>query len=209
MEKRYIKETYQFQSEIQKSKFIACAYPLAQKEDVKRILQEVRELFPKATYYCYAMIYDEYAKSNDDGEPSSTAGKPIMERLLKKNINHILVVVVRYFGGIKLGASGLIRAYGDACQRVIEKASLYCLELRYVSDFFVDYKDNDIFYYDLQRKKIDIENISYEEKVQYTLLLKPEEYNEIIDRFQNRIEYKVLNEKMVFVKNNKEDDNDK
>ena len=80
-------------------------------DDINSIINEIKEKHPKATHYCYAFIYDDIKRSSDDNEPSGTAGQPILNVLEKEELNHVLAVVVRYFGGIKLGAGGLIRAY--------------------------------------------------------------------------------------------------
>ena len=85
---------------INKSEFISIIYPLKDKNDVKDILIQVKKEYPKANHYCYGYVYDLINKSNDDGEPSSTAGKPILEMILKHQLNRALIVVVRlvYYG---------------------------------------------------------------------------------------------------------------
>ena len=95
---------------IKNSKFI-CYLIKIDSSNINSLLDEIKNIHPKATHYCYGYIYDEVKKSSDDGEPGGTAGLPILNVLEKENLNHILAVVVRYFGGIKLGAGGLVRAY--------------------------------------------------------------------------------------------------
>lgn len=108
------------------SKFIGYAYPLANEEEVKQYIAELRELHPKARHYCWAYRLSPdrtVFRVNDDGEPSGSAGKPILNTLLSNNLTNILVVVVRYFGGTLLGVPGLINAYKQATQEAIHEAT--------------------------------------------------------------------------------------
>ena len=107
--------------EIKKSKFIAYAFNISSKEEVDEILIELKKEHRKARHLPYAYKFDNNIKKSDDKEPSNTAGGPILNIIEKNNINNILIVVIRYFGGIKLGAGGLIRAYGAAAKEVINK----------------------------------------------------------------------------------------
>lgn len=97
--------------EIKKSKFYGYYYEVDNVEEVNNILKEIKKEHKKARHVCYGYKIDNLVKRTDDGEPSGTAGIPIFTIIEKKNLNHILIVVVRYFGGIKLGAGGLFRAY--------------------------------------------------------------------------------------------------
>lgn len=105
------------------SKFIARAFPIFNEEDVKPILDELRKEYYDARHHCYAYILnpDKSAyRTNDDGEPSGSAGKPIYGQLLSHDLTNILVVVIRYFGGTKLGIPGLINAYKSATKDAID-----------------------------------------------------------------------------------------
>lgn len=106
--------------EIQKSKFITVLYPIHNIEEVKEALLEAKKEFPNATHYCYAYILDQNERCSDDGEPSKTAGMPMLNVLKMQDYQHILAIVVRYFGGIKLGAGGLVRAYTKAVTTALE-----------------------------------------------------------------------------------------
>ena len=109
------------------SKFLAFAYPVETEDEVKRILTDVRKEYFDARHHCYAWrlgLSGEPYRMNDDGEPSSTAGRPIHGQLLSHELSDILVVVVRYFGGTKLGVPGLIRAYKTATQDAIANAQI-------------------------------------------------------------------------------------
>lgn len=104
------------------SKFIALAVPVKTEDEIKLVLEELRKEYYDARHHCYAYILgpDKSAwRANDDGEPSGTAGKPIHGQLLSFDLTNVLIVVVRYFGGTKLGVSGLINAYKTAAREAI------------------------------------------------------------------------------------------
>ena len=109
------------------SKFIAIARPVYTEDEIKVIVEDLRKEYYDARHHCYAYILGakgEKWRVNDDGEPSGTAGKPIHGQLLSFNITNVLVVVVRYFGGTKLGVSGLINAYKSAAQDALQNAKI-------------------------------------------------------------------------------------
>lgn len=111
------------------SKFLAFAYPVTSEEEVKGILDGLRKEYFDARHHCYAYrigVEGEKWRINDDGEPSSTAGKPIFGQLLSYGLSDILIVVVRYFGGIKLGVPGLILAYRSAAADAIANGTIIC-----------------------------------------------------------------------------------
>lgn len=126
------------------SKFLVYAYPVASEEEVKMHLEALRKEYFDATHHCYAYrigAEGEQFRANDDGEPSGTAGKPILGQLLSAQLTNCLVVVVRYFGGTKLGVSGLIQAYKEstaeviAASKIIEKTvdTLFEVQFPYIS----------------------------------------------------------------------------
>ncbi|MCV6604888.1 MAG: YigZ family protein [Porticoccaceae bacterium] len=128
--------------EVKKSRFIASATAAAERSEAMAFLQQVRSKYPDAGHHCWAYLLGNPATAtsaamNDDGEPSGTAGKPILNVLQHKGVGNVVVVVSRYFGGVKLGAGGLVRAYSTAAQqvmdtlplqthRVMESKILYC-----------------------------------------------------------------------------------
>ena len=112
-----------FELIINKSRFIAYKLELSSLEDVKLFLEKLRKEHKKANHVCYAYVYSKETvneKCSDDGEPGGTAGYPILNVIKKKNLTNTLVAVVRYFGGIKLGAGGLTRAYTKATAEVLK-----------------------------------------------------------------------------------------
>ena len=107
------------------SKFIALAYPTSTEEEIKEILASLRKEYHDARHHCYGYVLGfngESWRANDDGEPSSTAGKPIHGQIVSRNLTNVLVVVIRYFGGTKLGVSGLINAYKTAASEALDNA---------------------------------------------------------------------------------------
>lgn len=111
---------------IKKSRFLAFAFPCARREDAMHCLQQLKQRYPDARHHCWAYVIGHpenaaNAAANDDGEPSGTAGKPILNVIQHKAIGDLMLVVVRYFGGVKLGAGGLVRAYSQAADRVLQQ----------------------------------------------------------------------------------------
>ena len=108
--------------EIRKSRFIAHAIPVADRDAAMAELRRLREENPTATHVCWALLAGGQSGMSDDGEPSGTAGRPILEVLRHHDLDGVLAAVVRYYGGVKLGAGGLVRAYTDAIARVLQDA---------------------------------------------------------------------------------------
>ena len=108
---------------INKSRFITWLRPVSHRDDAMAVVEQARALYPDASHHCYAYLLGNPASAqaamNDDGEPSGTAGKPIFNVIQHKGISDVLVVVTRYFGGVKLGAGGLVRAYAAAAESVL------------------------------------------------------------------------------------------
>lgn len=110
---------------IKHSKFIATAIPVADYDEALAAVADIKRRYADATHNCYAFVADEVGmqcKYSDDGEPSGTAGTPILDVLKRQGLSHVLVVVTRYFGGIKLGANGLVGAYSGAAAGVLDAA---------------------------------------------------------------------------------------
>ena len=119
-----IKENSKYELIVKNSRFITLLYKISSWGDALDNLDKVREEYPDATHYCYGFIADEVERCSDDGEPSGTAGMPILKVLKANNLNYILGIVIRYFGGIKLGAAGLIRAYSKGVANAIKENQL-------------------------------------------------------------------------------------
>lgn len=181
-----IKENTISKYEINKSIFICCLYKINSIDEVKTYLEEAKNNFKDATHYTYAYIIDEARKSSDDGEPGGTAGVPIMEVLLKHELNYVLCIVIRYFGGIKLGTGGLVRAYRKSACIGIDNSTLLNLVDGYKIEITASYEEQknieqliknytfsktytDIVKYELNIKQDDI-NILNSKNVNYKIL---------------------------------------
>ncbi|MBR1385397.1 MAG: YigZ family protein [Bacilli bacterium] len=158
-----IRENVKSEFTINKSIFISELIKVKDVSNVPLILDDIKKKYKDATHYCYAYIIDDYKKSSDDNEPGGTAGVPIMDTLNKKELNYVLCVVIRYFGGIKLGAGGLIRAYRKASSDVINLANLCDLVNGYEVVIEVSYdKQKELDYYlKCDYKKEFQENVRY------------------------------------------------
>jgi uncharacterized YigZ family protein len=151
---------------INKSRFICHLIKINSELDVEDKINELKKEYKDATHYCYAYITGNVKRFNDDKEPSGTAGMPILNVLENNNLNNVLCVVIRYFGGIKLGAGGLVRAYTKAVVKCLEKCTLkemiegYLIEIEfnYNNVKEIDYllKDKNII------KKEFLDNIIYQ-----------------------------------------------
>ena len=154
---------------IKNSKFITQIYKIDTEEKVKEYIELAKEKYPNATHYCYGYILDNIRKESDDGEPSGTAGIPILQVLEKNELNHVLCIVIRYFGKIKLGAGGLLRAYTKSVTTCLEnniieleKGFIVKLTFSYSITKKVDYilKDNIIT------------NKKFDNDIEYTAIIK-------------------------------------
>lgn len=125
------------------SKFIGYAFPVNSQDHFRDILQEVKEQHPSARHHCYAyrlVIPQEYARQNDDGEPSGTAGRPIMSQIESFGIYQAGIIVTRYFGGVLLGTGGLVQAYKAAARLALEQAIIVEKEIVTEQHFLLPYE---------------------------------------------------------------------
>lgn len=194
-----IKEKFEYEFVINKSRFIGIIMPLSSVDEVKDLLKKVSQDYPKATHYCYAYVKDGVNKSNDDGEPSGTAGRPILEVILKRKLNNVLLVVVRYFGGIKLGAGGLLRAYVEGASGVINKSKLYHYQKLKNYLLTIGYNVNEILKRFLEMQNIAIRDIMYQDNIKYLISCPDLNQDEIKDYMQGKIEIEYINEEEVLI----------
>lgn len=141
------------------SKFHAFAFPVSCADDIEQRLSELQKVHPKATHHCYAWRLgtdgDSY-RANDDGEPAGTAGRPILGQIDSFGLTNVLIVVVRYYGGTKLGASGLIAAYKDSAKDALEQANIIEKFIEEELDFQVSYNFLNALLILLAREKVQI-----------------------------------------------------
>ena len=148
-----ITSTFTNEIEIKNSRFICYLIPL-EDTNIDSYLDEIKTTHPKATHYCYAYVFDQEKRTSDDNEPSGTAGQPILNVLEKEELNHILAVVVRYFGGIKLGAGGLVRAYTKSVTETLKYTNTIELVEGYKIQINFTYEEENNISYLLQSSKI-------------------------------------------------------
>ena len=151
---------------INKSRFITYVLKVDNIYDANKKIEELKKEYKDATHCCYAYIIDNDKRFNDDKEPKSTAGMPILNVLENKQLNHCLAVVIRYFGGIKLGAGGLIRAYSSSVSSAINDDDVIEMKKTYLKRIEFDYSNvNNINYilkdYNIKYKEFD-KNVIYE-----------------------------------------------
>ena len=187
-----IKENIINKIEIKNSKFITLLIKIDDNTNINNLLKEIKEKYPKATHYCYGYITENSKKSSDDNEPSNTAGLPILNVLEKEKIMNVIAIVVRYFGGIKLGASGLIRAYSKSIKEALKTTKLIELIPGYEIELSFPYNKQKEIDYTLKDYKII--NKEYLELVIYHILI-PKEKISIIEKYQYNIKKDLLIEK--------------
>lgn len=187
-----------------KSKFICNAYHVESVEEAEEILKKLRKKYHDARHNCFAfrIIKDDISRASDDGEPSGTAGMPILSILNGRNLSNILVVVTRYFGGILLGTGGLVRAYSLAATTAIENAEIVYQTLGLKARFCIDYKDLEEVKYQMKNREIYITEINYNEKIEVTVEGEADKIRKILnDKISERImleHIELLGEKYIY-----------
>jgi len=177
---------------IEKSRFISFAFRCFSKEQANKILDDLHAKYPDATHICYAyIVFDKVMlyKSSDDGEPSGTAGAPILNVLRKKEMQNVFVAVVRYFGGIKLGAGGLTRAYSNTAIAVIDKTVMIKLIEARLYDVSFDYHKTREMEDFFRINKIPICSRYYDDKAYFKVTIKGQEQLDILNANKDKYEY--------------------
>ncbi len=184
-----IKQAHSIENVISKSRFIAYIKPVSTENEAKAFIDEIKTKHKDATHNCSAYTVGpemNIQKANDDGKPSGTAGIPMLEILKKQEIHNVCVVVTRYFGGIKLGAGGLIRAYSGAVRDVIYDIGRVELREAIPVTVTLDYDQTGKFEYELASTTFLLREQFYTDKVSYQIDVVKNEYDAFID-FLNRI----------------------
>ena len=187
---------------IEKSRFITYLNRAECEDDAKNYIQLIKKLHPDATHHCSAFIYganSEYQRSSDDGEPSGTAGVPMLECLKKNNMQDIVAVVVRYFGGIKLGAGGLIRAYSKSVSCALNEATMVEIKMmkEYACEFTYDLIGSLDYYF--TKNNIPVVEKNYDEKVTYLYLSENDITKELMEITKGKISNIYLEELLIEV----------
>jgi len=172
---------------INKSRFICLMYRVSNIDEINSKLDEVKKIYEGANHYCYAYIIGSLEKMSDDGEPSGTAGVPILNVLKKESLQNVLCIVVRYFGGIKLGAGGLVRAYSKACKEglittILDKGYVMEIKFAYNKIRDIEYLIDDSL---IISKNFDITPV-------YKIKIKIDKYNQIIEKLNMISEVNII-----------------
>jgi uncharacterized YigZ family protein len=158
--------------DIKKSRFIGQLYPVYTREEAKKILYDIRKQHPNAVHFCWVLLCDGDSGLDDDGEPSGTAAKPMYNVLVHKNLFNVLAVVIRYWGGIKLGAGGLARAYGQAISDAFLNAKLLPIEVLEELRIAVAFSDESQLRHLCELHNVQIKDAHYSDKAVLHLSMK-------------------------------------
>jgi uncharacterized YigZ family protein len=174
---------------IKKSRFIGYAAPVSSEEEALAFIQSIQKKHWDATHNCYAYVFGphhEIQKSNDDGEPAGTAGKPILEVIKKEDLRNVAVVVTRYFGGIMLGAGGLIRAYSQTAAAGLHAAGIVTRKLFQEVAISIDYSWLGKVEHEIRdAENFHIDRVEYTERVTVYALVPVEETERLHKRITN------------------------
>lgn len=187
-------EIFTAEFEIKKSKFITHVKHVEDENFAREFIQQIKKKYFDATHNCSAWILDDKQKSNDDGEPGGTAGNPILETIKKNELNKICIVVTRYFGGIKLGAGGLIRAYSQAATLGISASKIVQMKTFQKISVVIEYNFFATVENFLREQKIKIENISYANDVTINIFIEPENVENFLSEITEMTSANFLSE---------------
>lgn len=181
---------------INKSKFIGFSYFVKNKDEAMNIINQHKELYRDATHNCHGFIIDESVEGfSDDGEPSKTAGFPILKYLKENNYQYTLVIVTRYFGGTLLGTGGLVRAYQDTTKEVLNASDVTTVGKGYLLKFKVSYKDLDNIKNYLAYNNFVIQDLLLEDEATLSIFIFHDELNQILDEISS-----ILKQEEIFYK---------
>ena len=170
-----IKESIENTIIIKKSKFVTKLIKVNNVDEINKYLEEIKKEFKDSTHICYAYIVNGQEKCVDDGEPSGTAGLPILNILKKNDLTNVLAVVIRYFGGIKLGVGGLVRAYSNSVNDTLKLTEIIELEEGYLVELEFSYDQVKLVDYILNDKNVI--NKEYNDNIVYSFYLNKDELN--------------------------------
>ncbi len=177
--------------EIKKSRFLTRAFPINSIAEAEEIIETIRK--EEATHHCYAWKFHSNYRFNDDGEPTGTAGKPILNAIEGRNCDCVLVIVTRWFGGVKLGTGGLVRAYGGGASRTLQKAELVELVDWQILTFHCPFNLLPIVENEVQNFLAQIDNRHFDDSgCEVTLRLPKDEQENFIDWIKDISSGKIL-----------------
>lgn len=193
-----IKENKTTEYIIQKSRFITELIQVHTKEEINILLDKVKITYPGANHYCYAYIIDQEKRCSDDGEPSKTAGMPMLNVLESNDLNHILCIVIRYFGGIKLGAGGLVRAYTKAVTSALEQNSP--VEMIKGYEIKLKFTYGTLKQIDYLLKNVEIIQKEFQEYITYTIHIDQEQKETILKELDSYLLDSTLGQEIYMTK---------
>jgi uncharacterized YigZ family protein len=179
------------------SKFFGYAFPVTNEEEIKNLLSELKKQHHSARHFCYAWQlgkeYNQY-RANDDGEPSNSAGAPIYGQLQSFEVTNILVVVVRYFGGTKLGVGGLIQAYKTAAQMALEASKIVTKTIDQEIQLAFDYPEMNTVMRIVKDYNLEIISQDLRSQCRFIIAVRKKDADKIIEKFKNtyKVAVKVL-----------------
>lgn len=178
----FVDGVYSTEAEVKRSRFITTVCGEVDSDGAERFVKSIKKKYPDATHNCYAYISDidgQAARFSDDGEPSGTAGQPILEVLKKRAVVRSAIVVTRYFGGIKLGAGGLVSAYADAAARGLDVAIISQKEMCASLKISAEYDDYAAIESYARRKVLSVTDVVYDNKVSATVWIRQEQSEDV------------------------------
>lgn len=184
----------------EESKFIAILQHVGNEREIKSRLEKAKKDYPKAKHYCYAVLINGYSKHSDDGEPKGTAGRPLLELLYNLNMDQVILIVVRYFGGIKLGAGRLLRTYVDVGKQGLDAATKYEILDLFHYNVILDYALHDIFKNMIHELNANIENTEFDILIKVEITAKEAIKEKLQAAFDNQIEVIELPRKQKYQK---------
>lgn len=184
----------QSEVKIKKSQFICRLFPSKTKEESKRIIQEIAKKYHDATHNCTAYITINGEGYDDDGEPSGTAGKPILNALRKNDLHNITAIVTRYFGGVKLGAGGLVRAYSKSVLEAIENSEIIEIEVYDVYLIVFDYSNLKAVEQEIRNNNLKVIAKDFKEKVVFEVIRKDNlAIESVFEKFNSNVKVSFKN----------------
>ena len=195
---RTIAKAVESEINVKKSQFICHLFPTKTKKESKEIILKVNEQYNDATHNCTAYIVSDGEGFDDDGEPGGTAGKPMINVLRKNDLHNVTAIVTRYFGGIKLGAGGLVRAYSKSVLEAINEAEILEVELYDVYTLVFEYSDIKLVDGEVRNNNLEVTGKDYSDKVTYDVVSKDfRDIEKIFEKYSGKITVNFKNKEVL------------
>lgn len=193
-----IKKAVQSEINVKKSQFICSLVPTRTKKESKEVIQKLNQQYADATHNCTAYIASDGEGFDDDGEPGGTAGKPMINVLRKNELHNVTAVVTRYFGGIKLGAGGLVRAYSKSVMEAIGEAEILEIEEYEVYTITFEYSEIKTADTEVRNNSLEVIDKDYSDKVSYDVVSKDaRDIEKIFEKYSSKIKTSFKNKQFL------------